>query len=145
MGVVCREGSFVGRASTHSTGATKGLDLFFYHIMARENLENLIMIFWEAEDDALMEEFTIIESLMITRFGLFSDDRGMKVDFCTMKTYGIFAVNHATNSSLVTTKLLSTMSRGLWSVSMSFKPEHASTTTSGTPESQDQKNWRPGD
>jgi hypothetical protein len=30
--------------------------------MTKENLDNLTMVFWEAEDDALMEEFTIIES-----------------------------------------------------------------------------------
>jgi hypothetical protein len=30
--------------------------------MAKENLENITMIFWEPEDDALMEECTIIES-----------------------------------------------------------------------------------
>jgi hypothetical protein len=83
-----------GRASSHSVGATKGRDMIFYETMARETLDNLTMIFWEAEDDALMEEFTIIESLMISRFGLSSDDRGMNVEFRTMETYGIFAVNH---------------------------------------------------
>jgi hypothetical protein len=39
-----------------------------------------------------MEEFTIIESLMISRSGLFSDDRGMNVEFRTLEIYGIFAV-----------------------------------------------------
>jgi hypothetical protein len=62
--------------------------------MTKENLDNLTLIFWQAEDDALMEEFTIIESLMITRSGLLNDDNASKRAFRTMKTYGIFAVNH---------------------------------------------------
>jgi hypothetical protein len=41
-----------------------------------------------------MEEFSLVENLMITRFGLFTDDGGQKADFRAMESYGIFSVNH---------------------------------------------------
>jgi hypothetical protein len=52
------------------------------------------MMFWTAEDDAAMEEFSLVENLMITRFGLFTDDGGQKGDFRAMESFGIFSVNH---------------------------------------------------
>jgi hypothetical protein len=62
--------------------------------MANENLDNITMMFWQAEDDATMEEFSLVESVMITRFGLSNDDGGRKADFRAMESYGIFSVNH---------------------------------------------------
>jgi hypothetical protein len=62
--------------------------------MADEDLENITMMFWTAEDDAPMEEFSLVENLMITRFGLFTADGGQKGDFRAMESFGIFSVNH---------------------------------------------------
>jgi transposase-like protein len=41
-----------------------------------------------------MEEFSLVKNLMITRFGLFTDDGGQKADFRAIESYGIFSVNH---------------------------------------------------
>jgi hypothetical protein len=87
-------GATQSRAWSHSAGATKASNVYFYDLMAKENLDNVTAIFWKAEDDAPMELFSIVESLAITRFGLFSDDNASKRAFRAMNTYGIFTVNH---------------------------------------------------
>jgi hypothetical protein len=90
-------------STTHVNGATYAANpedhtgqkiLPFYRVIADQDLENITMMFWTAEDDAAMEEFSLVENLMITRFGLFTDDGGQKADFRAMESFGIFSVNH---------------------------------------------------
>lgn len=96
-------GAAQSRAAMHHAGSnislaedTEKISVSFYDTMKEKDLENITMLFWNwrVQDDAEIEDFTMVESLMINRFALLRDDKenDARAGFRAMKSYGIFPV-----------------------------------------------------
>ncbi|KAH0291490.1 hypothetical protein M436DRAFT_79404 [Aureobasidium namibiae CBS 147.97] len=81
------------RTSRHKQGLTGEKDLQIYQTMEDMNLEPITVNFWLAKDDDEdpMEVYTIVETLLTSRFGLYTDKVGaLKKDLANLPSYGIF-------------------------------------------------------
>ncbi|KAG9739520.1 hypothetical protein KCU73_g9461, partial [Aureobasidium melanogenum] len=54
------------------------------------NLEPITAVFWVADGDEPMEVFTLMETFVTNRFGLYASKAGLKADLASLPSYGIF-------------------------------------------------------